>query len=220
MSNSCIRLRNFFKFSIYSIAPWDACNSFPCRNGATCIDVNVDTFVCMCRDGFFGIQCEQGKCYFRSLSSTLREEHSLLNGCLWEILLPPATKLGQGNIFRSVCQEFCPRGVVSQHALQVVSQHALKQVSWGGGIPACLAGFQAQTQRASWAVWPGGSLGPDPRGKLWGLDWGVSRPIPRGVSRPTPRGLCVCPSIHWGRPPSPQRLLLLLAIDRKKFTEL
>ena len=24
--------------------------------------------------------------------------------------LPPATKLGQGNIFRSVCQQFCPRG--------------------------------------------------------------------------------------------------------------
>ena len=24
--------------------------------------------------------------------------------------LPPATKLGQGNIFRSVCQEFCPWG--------------------------------------------------------------------------------------------------------------
>ena len=27
--------------------------------------------------------------------------------------LPPATKLGQGHIFRSVCQEFCPQGVVS-----------------------------------------------------------------------------------------------------------
>ena len=26
------------------------------------------------------------------------------------MLLPPATKLGQGNIFRSVCQEFCPWG--------------------------------------------------------------------------------------------------------------
>ena len=26
------------------------------------------------------------------------------------IVLPPATKLGQGNIFSSVCQEFCPRG--------------------------------------------------------------------------------------------------------------
>ena len=24
--------------------------------------------------------------------------------------LPPATKLGQGNIFRSMCQELCPRG--------------------------------------------------------------------------------------------------------------
>ena len=30
---------------------------------------------------------------------------------LWpSILLPLATKLGQGNIFRSVCQEFCPQG--------------------------------------------------------------------------------------------------------------
>ena len=26
------------------------------------------------------------------------------------MLLPPATKLGQGNIFRSVCQQFCPQG--------------------------------------------------------------------------------------------------------------
>ena len=26
------------------------------------------------------------------------------------ILLPPAAKLGQGNIFRSVCQEFCLGG--------------------------------------------------------------------------------------------------------------
>ena len=27
-------------------------------------------------------------------------------------LLPVATKLGQGNIFTSVCQEFCPQGGV------------------------------------------------------------------------------------------------------------
>ena len=26
------------------------------------------------------------------------------------VLLPPATKLGQGNIFSRVCQEFCPQG--------------------------------------------------------------------------------------------------------------
>ena len=55
--------------------------------------------------------------------------------------------------------------VLSQHALQVVSQCALQQVlGGGGGIPACLAGFQAHTQ--------GGSLG--------GSGWGVSRPTPKG----------------------------------------
>ena len=33
------------------------------------------------------------------------------------ILLPPATKLGQGNIFRSVCQEFCSRGGCLPHCM-------------------------------------------------------------------------------------------------------
>ena len=73
--------------------------------------------------------------------------------------------LGQGNIFTSVCQEFCSqgegvlsqhalqqvsRGVLSQHALQVVSQHALQQVSGG-----CLL--------------PGGLLlgGSAPKGGVW-----------------------------------------------------
>ena len=37
------------------------------------------------------VQCEQS---FRSRNTR-------------KVLLPPATKLGQGNIFRSVCQEFC-----------------------------------------------------------------------------------------------------------------
>ena len=36
-------------------------------------------------------------------------------------LLQSATKLGQGNIFRSVCQEFCPRG--------------------RGGLPHCMLGY-------------------------------------------------------------------------------
>ena len=35
---------------------------------------------------------------------------SLCGSMLLDFLLPPATKLGQGNIFRSVCQEFCPHG--------------------------------------------------------------------------------------------------------------
>ena len=44
----------------------------------------------------------------------------------WVNLLPPATKLGLGNIFRSVCQEFCPKG---GHAWGVVC-----------GRGACVAG--------------------------------------------------------------------------------
>ena len=59
----------------------------------------------------------------------------------------------------------------------------------GGGIPACLAGFQAYTQ--------GGSPGPHSRGKLKGLAWGVSRPT-------LGEGVClsaggVCPGVSaWG----------------------
>ena len=44
------------------------------------------------------------------------------------VYLPPATKLGQGNIFRSVCQEFCSQG--------------------GGGL-------QAHYQGGGWGVWLG-----------------------------------------------------------------
>ena len=55
----------------------------------------------------------------------------------------------------------------------------------GGHIPTCLAGFQAHTQGGSWGVWPGGSLGPHPKGKLKGLAWGVSRPTPRGLQAQT-----------------------------------
>ena len=40
-------------------------------------------------------------------------------------LLPPATKLGQGNIFSSVCQEFCPRG----------------------GLPHCMLGYTTPSPR-------------------------------------------------------------------------
>ena len=39
------------------------------------------------------------------------------------IFLPAATKLGQGNIFTSVCQEFCPQG------------------GGGGYLPQCMLGY-------------------------------------------------------------------------------
>ena len=72
--------------------------------------------------------------------------------------------LGQGNIFRSVCQEFCSQGGVPVRGGSGLGG----LVPGGGGIPACLAGFQALA---------GGSPGPHPRGKLRGI-W--SRPTPKG----------------------------------------
>ena len=46
--------------------------------------------------------------------------HTKVSGNI-TILLPAATKLGQGNIFTSVCQEFCPQG--------------------GGCLPQCMLGY-------------------------------------------------------------------------------
>ena len=67
------------------------------------------------------------------------------------IFLPPATKLGQGNIFRGVSQEFCrqERWYPSMHL----------QAHTGGG------GFQTHTRGVSRPS-PAGSPGP-PRGGWW-----------------------------------------------------
>ena len=92
----------------------------------------------------------------------------------------------------------CPQGeVVSQNVLQVVSQHALQQVSGGGGIPACLAGFLAHIQGEVYGDLAGGrSPGPQPRGKLRGI-W--SRPTPMGeVEGDLAGGAC-----SGGNPPPP-----------------
>ena len=58
-----------------------------------------------------------------------------------ELLLPPATKLGQGNIFRSVCHEFCPRG---GGACMAGGMHG-RGACMGGmcGRGACVAGGHA-----------------------------------------------------------------------------
>ena len=48
-------------YMFYFVVPWVACASSPCDNGGTCVDVNVDTFICMCRDGYFGDTCQYGK---------------------------------------------------------------------------------------------------------------------------------------------------------------
>ena len=94
-------------------------------------------------------------------------------------LLPPANEVCEGYVFTRACHSVHKGGgVVSQHALQVVSQHALLQVSWLGGVPACLAGpwgggLQAHTQ--------GGVEGS-------GQSGGGLQAHTQGVSRPTPGG--------------------------------
>ena len=92
---------------------------------------------------------------------------------------PPAPPAPQPHPQRaSMCNSYTPRyfcfyrcvsvrGVLSQHALQVVSQHALQQVS-GGGIPACLAGFQVHTQGESLGGSAGGVSRPTPKGEVEG----------------------------------------------------
>ena len=105
---------------------------------------------------------------------------------LLEYILVTACKrsLGQGNIFSSVCQEFCPLGGIP--------------ACLAGGIPAYLAGL------------PGGWVSqhalqisrPTPKGGgLRGLAGGGSPgPHPgRGVGG----GGLVYPSMHWGRSPPP-----------------
>ena len=62
----------------------------------------------------------------------------------WRAFFPPANEVCEGYVFTRVWLSTVG-GVVSQHSLQVVFQHACSR-SPGGGIPACLAGFQAHTR--------------------------------------------------------------------------
>ena len=69
-------------------------------------------------------------CHTLSPSITEREDGNGEKERFISVITARKRSLGQGNIFRSLCQEFCPGGgVLSQHALQVVSQHALQQGS-------------------------------------------------------------------------------------------
>ena len=56
--------------------------------------------------------------------------------------LPPATKLGQGNIFRSVCQEFCPQGgACVAGGMHGGGMHGRGHVWWGHAWQgACMVG--------------------------------------------------------------------------------
>ena len=79
-----------------------------------------------------------------------------------EFLLSAATKLGQGNIFTSVCQEFCPQG------------------EGGGCLPQCMLGYTPPSP---------GADPPESRPNLPGAEPppGSGRPPPPGPGRPPSR---------------------------------
>ena len=109
--------------------------------------------------------------------------------------LPPANVVCEGYVFTGVCLS-TGGGVLSQHALQVVSQHALQQVSRGCGIPACLAGFQANTQGGSLGESGLGGLQAHTQGGSWGgSGWGV--PAPGGVETPQDGYCCGWYTSYW-----------------------
>ena len=90
--------------------------------------------------------------------------------------------LGQGNIFRSVCQEFCPQGV------WYPSMHC-------SGIPTCLLGIQGVSRPTPRGEAEGSGQGGSPGPHLGGLQaqtWGVQ----------IHTGGVVYPRMHWGRTPS------------------
>ena len=70
-------------------------------------------------------------------------------------LLPPATKLGQGNIFRSVCQKFCPQG--AGHAWQGV--HAQGGMHGRGvwGVCVCRGRGACVADTTRYGQWAGGT---------------------------------------------------------------
>ena len=61
-----------FDFSVsYQVEDQEKCNSSPCINGGTCINVG-HSYRCECTQGFYGRQCQFGKTAF-SISSSKRK---------------------------------------------------------------------------------------------------------------------------------------------------
>ena len=125
--------------------------------------------------------------------------------------LPPETKLGQGNIFRSVCQEFS-----SQGGSPGPHQRGKLRGLTGRGSPGPHPG-------RSWGVFPGGSPGSH-QGGGWGVWLGGLQVHTQGGLQAQAWG-DVYPSIHWGRHPQQMatsgavRILLecILVVDVSPF---
>ena len=63
-----------FYFSIfYFLVNADPCMPNPCHNGGTCIP-STDTFVCKCKDGWFGRFCEEIALQTRKCCKTVSKQ--------------------------------------------------------------------------------------------------------------------------------------------------
>lgn len=66
-------LSRFFIFFFLNLTCKDPCKSTkPCQNGATCVNNNGD-YTCLCKPGYQGRNCEQGK----SAEFCLRVPHGM-----------------------------------------------------------------------------------------------------------------------------------------------
>ena len=70
-------------------------------------------------------------------------------------VLPPATKLGQGNIFRSVCQEFCPQRGGACMAGGMYGRGAC--VAGGRAWQGVCVGVHGGHAWQGWHAWQGGA---------------------------------------------------------------
>ena len=65
-----------------------------------------------------------------------------------DLLLVAKRSLGQGNIFRIICQSFCPQG--GGGCTQTVGMHG-----WGGVVGVCMSGIMHGRR---WHVWCAGEM--------------------------------------------------------------
>ena len=70
-------------FDLFTV-PWVACASSPCNNDGSCIDVNVNTYICMCRDGYFGVNCGESELTFIFIRNC-QEEYDIFSQCWFHL---------------------------------------------------------------------------------------------------------------------------------------
>ena len=63
----------FFSYSL--VVDINECDSTPCQNGATCLN-NANMYRCICPNGWFGTNCQEGKFIYVSFLTHSTEFHT------------------------------------------------------------------------------------------------------------------------------------------------